>query len=111
MVFSNKYGLSEIELENIISVFKENIKIDKVVLFGSRAKGNYSNGSDIDVSLVGKDLSINDILDLSIQLDEFDFPYKFDILIYNTIKEKALIEHIDRAGIVLYEKFPATKNI
>ncbi|HNX43336.1 MAG TPA: nucleotidyltransferase domain-containing protein [Bacteroidales bacterium] len=105
MTVTDKYGLNEIELENIISVFKENAKIDKVVLFGSRAIGNYSTGSDIDISISGRDLLLNDVLDLSIKLDEFDFPYKFDILIYNDIKEKALVEHIDRVGVVIYSRY------
>lgn len=100
----NTYGLEENALQRILSVFEEHKKISKVVLFGSRAKGNFATGSDIDISLVGQDLNFDDVLTISIQLEELNFPYKFDIILYKNIKEKALIEHIDRVGKVLYVK-------
>ena len=51
------YGLNDSHIKKIQSVFANYSAINKVILYGSRAKGNYRNGSDIDLSLVGKDLT------------------------------------------------------
>ncbi|MBI9064426.1 MAG: nucleotidyltransferase domain-containing protein [Marinilabiliaceae bacterium] len=96
-----KVGISSNDLERIIRIIKKCPKIEDAILFGSRAKGTFSNGSDIDIALKGKDILLNDILDLSIELDELYLPYKFDLIIYDRIKEDALKDHINRIGISL----------
>lgn len=98
------YGLQESDVEKIINVFKVNKNIDKAILFGSRAIKKFSEGSDIDIAIKGNNLKLNDILDISIAIDELYLPYKFDIVIYDRIKEPALLEHIDRVGIILFSK-------
>ncbi|HLN73820.1 MAG TPA: nucleotidyltransferase domain-containing protein [Prolixibacteraceae bacterium] len=99
-----KYGLEDAAIGQIVSILESNPKIEKIVLFGSRAKGNFQNGSDVDISLIGKELGLNDILNASIEIDELALPYKFDLVIYDRIKEKSLLDHIDRVGIILFER-------
>ncbi|MDD3638107.1 MAG: nucleotidyltransferase domain-containing protein [Bacteroidales bacterium] len=94
-------GLSINDLESIKKVIKSFPKIEDAVLFGSRAKGTYSNGSDIDIALKGDNIMLNDMLDLSNALEELLLPYKFDLIIYDRITESALIDHINRVGISL----------
>ena len=94
-------GLNINDLESIRKCIKSFPKIEDAVLFGSRAKGTYSNGSDIDIALKGGNMLLNDMLDLSIKLDELLLPYKFDLIIYDRITESALIDHINRVGISL----------
>ncbi|MDP4209988.1 MAG: nucleotidyltransferase domain-containing protein [Bacteroidota bacterium] len=101
---SSDYGLVASDLIAILSELSKNDNIDEVILFGSRAKGSYHTGSDIDLALKGNNIGINDILDLSIELDKLLLPYKIDLVIYKRIKEKALIEHIDRVGVKLYQR-------
>jgi len=98
------YGIKESELNQIKNIFKRYKKIDEVILFGSRAKGNYQQGSDIDLALKGKEINLDDILNLYIDTEELDLPYVIDLVIYDRVKENALTEHIDRAGIVLYRR-------
>ena len=98
------YGLAATDIQNVLSVLLQNQNVLKIILFGSRAKGSFQPGSDVDLALIGKNLSLNDIIEASIQLDKLNLPYKFDLIIYDRIKEQALIEHIDRAGIVLSER-------
>jgi len=88
-----------LEIKNVLEKFP---KIRKAVLYGSRAKGNYSEGSDIDIAFIGSDLEFNDQLDISIALEDLDFPYSFDIIRYDKIKNNDLTAHIDRKGIVIY---------
>jgi len=97
-------GLQDSDVADILSIFQKNERINKIILFGSRAKGTYEMGSDIDLAISGSELKTNDILDLSNELEELDLPYKFDLIILERIKEKSLLEHICRVGVVLFDK-------
>ena len=100
----NNFGLLEADLQTIIAVLKQFATVEKATIFGSRAKGNYKKGSDIDIALIGAQLNFDTISQISYQLnEETQLPYQLDILNYHTIIEPALKEHIDRAGIVVYE--------
>lgn len=99
-----KYGLLITDIERMISIFKSNSKINHVILFGSRAIGNYKPGSDIDIALKGNDINLNDILNINAELDELSTPYKFDLVISSRITENALLDHIERVGISLFER-------
>jgi len=99
-----QFGIDKSDIKNIVAILKENNKVQKIILFGSRAKSTHSNGSDIDIALKGNNLNTNDVLSLSVELDELDLPYKIDLVIYDRIEEKSLKEHIDRAGNVLFER-------
>lgn len=96
-----KYGIPQSNLQQIITIIQNNPKIKEAILFGSRAKGNFESGSDIDIALKGIDLSLEDILSAKTEIEELFLPWKTDLVIYNRIKEKELIEHIDRVGISL----------
>jgi predicted nucleotidyltransferase len=98
------YGLKEIHINKIQSVFANCTEIDKAILYGSRAKGNFRNGSDIDISLVGSNLNLNRILNIETKLDDLLLPYQIDISIFDKIENVDLIEHINRVGVVFYEK-------
>src|SRR3954470_21136907 len=104
-----KFGLPDNTIESIRKVFEENWKVDEVIIFGSRAKGNYKEGSDIDLAVKGRNISFNDIQKLSGQLEDLNLPYKIDLLNYHTISDKDVVEHIDRAGIVFYNRWRATE--
>ncbi|MDT0650732.1 nucleotidyltransferase domain-containing protein [Autumnicola edwardsiae] len=99
-----KYGLEKNDLKEIIYVIEDNENVEEAILFGSRAKGNFKAASDIDIALVGKNLKLNDILEISIHMDDLYLPYKFDFVNYYHIKEEKLIEHINRIGIRLFKK-------
>lgn len=99
-----KYGLKDNILESIINVFTKNLKVEEVLLYGSRAKGNYKNGSDIDLTLIGKDIDILELNKILLDLDELYLPYSFDISIFEKIENKELINHINRVGITIYKR-------
>lgn len=97
-------GLSDFDLNGLITIFSRNRTIDEVILFGSRAKGVFQNGSDIDLAIKGCEFALNDMLNLSIEIDALELPYKIDLIILDRITEVALLEHIQRVGISLYKK-------
>ncbi|NLM42645.1 MAG: nucleotidyltransferase domain-containing protein [Clostridiales bacterium] len=97
-------GLSELDIEYIVGVIAKFNEIKKAVIFGSRAKGNYKAGSDIDIAIYGDDITYDTISSLhSLLEDESPLPYLFDIVDYTHLDHKELKEHIDRVGIVIYE--------
>jgi predicted nucleotidyltransferase len=101
-----KFGLSDKVIECIQKVFHDEPKVDKVIIFGSRAKGNFKPGSDIDLAIKGNEISFNDVLSLSVKLDDLDLPYKIDLINYSSVKDKDVIEHINRVGIIFYIILP-----
>ena len=96
-------GLSEIQLNKILSVFSKFDALEKVKLYGSRAKGNYRTGSDVDLALFGDDFSHHDLTSLALQLDDLMLAYTFDLSRFQDIESDELIEHINRVGITIYE--------
>ncbi|MDB4925475.1 nucleotidyltransferase family protein [Mucilaginibacter sp.] len=100
---TNKLGFKQDDLSIIVQIISTFPGIKKAVIFGSRAKGNYKAGSDIDIAVCA--INNDSILQLSGVLnDETLLPYKFDLLNYDTINNKELKEHIDRAGIEIYKQ-------
>jgi len=99
-----KYGIPESDLDALLSELKKNSEINEIILFGSRAKGTFRNGSDIDIALKGRNLKLNDILDAISVVDKLLLPYKLDLVIYTRIKEPDLTEHINRVGIILFKR-------
>ncbi|MDP3979395.1 MAG: nucleotidyltransferase domain-containing protein [Pseudomonas sp.] len=99
-----KFGLARDAIERIQSVFNRYPTVEKVVIYGSRAKGNYRVGSDIDLTLMGDNLTDPMLSAIKSDLDELNTPYLFDISIFNDVQSVDLKEHIARAGQVFYEK-------
>lgn len=97
------YGLEQEDIQKINSVFKNHTSIEKAILYGSRAKGNYKPYSDIDLTLVGKSLTLSEQFSIETELDDLLLPYKIDLSIYHKIENQDLIDHIDRVGIVFYQ--------
>ena len=97
------FGLKDTHIKHIQSVFSNYSNVDKAVIYGSRAKGNYSTGSDIDLTLKGDDLNLSMLLKIENELDDLLLPYEIDLSIFHKIEDPDLIEHINRVGIVFYE--------
>ncbi|MDR3012287.1 MAG: nucleotidyltransferase domain-containing protein [Chitinispirillales bacterium] len=99
------FGLPDKTIDMINGVFSQYSGIEKVIIYGSRARGDYRNGSDIDLTIYG-DISFNDKMHISGLIYELPIPYMCDLSIFKDIKNENLTEHIERVGQVFY-----TKNI
>lgn len=99
------YGLLERDIRYIKKALEQCEEIEKVIIFGSRAMGNYKNGSDVDIAVLGELISNNTILKLNDYLNEiYPLPYFFDIINYNSITNENLKKHIDIEGKIIYTK-------
>lgn len=97
-----RFGLKESTIAKITAVFAKYPRVHTVLLYGSRAKGNYRNGSDIDLTMIGE-LKYADLAKIEDEIDDLFLPYTFDISIFSDIDNQDLIEHINRVGIVFYK--------
>ena len=97
-----QYGLKKVSIEKVNRIFAQYDKIEEVILYGSKAKGNYKPGSDIDLTLKGKELNLKLLNKISLELDDLLLPYTFDLSIYNHIKQADLIDHIMQVGKIFY---------
>jgi len=104
-----RFGLPEDIITKLNEVFEVNAKVDKALIFGSRAKGNYRSDSDIDIAIKGADITLDDILKMQVEFEEKGIKYKIDLVDYHTVKEEALIEHVDRVGIEMYRRLKVYK--
>ena len=98
------FGLANSTIKKIEECLNNNPKIKKAILYGSRAKGNYRNGSDVDLVLIGEQLKFEDLALLENKIDDMLLPYKFDLSIYHQINNSELIEHIKRVGKTFFER-------
>ncbi len=98
------YGLDDATVEKIRQVFVLYPEIDKVVIYGSRAMGRQRNGSDIDLTFFGKQLDRNTLNRIESALDDLNLPYMIDASNHHDIKTQSLIAHIERVGVVLFER-------
>ncbi len=102
------YGLKDIDIKKIQLVFSNFEAIDKVVLYGSRAKGNFRNNSDIDLTLMGNGLKLSTLLNVESELDDLLLPYTIDLSVYDAIENPDLLEHINRIGSIFYDRIEYT---
>lgn len=102
MISEKSCGLGASLQIKLFEVFKQFSKIDKVILYGSRAKGTFKPGSDIDLSLDGKNLTTKELLTIMNKIDDLLLPHKVDVSILQQIDNQELLEHIKRVGVVLW---------
>lgn len=104
MLEEKKFGLSKEIIEKLKVVFNKNLFIDKVIIYGSRAKGSFKNGSDIDLTLIGQNLSTTDLFKIENDLDDLLLPYKIDLSVFHHIDNVDLVDHINRVGIEFFKR-------
>lgn len=97
------FGLGKEVVSQINSIFAKYPLIKRVVIYGSRAKGNYKNGSDIDLTIIG-DIDFSLLQRIDNEIDDLLLPYTVDLSVYSDIQNIELIEHIKRVGKDFYKR-------
>lgn len=98
-----KFGLDDSLIEKINNIFSNYSEVEEVIIYGSRSKGNFRIGSDVDLTIIGKGFNYNKLDEILIKIDELNTPYKFDISIYSELLSEELIDHIKRIGQTFYK--------
>ena len=97
-------GLKETHRTAIVNLLRANGRVERAVLFGSRAMRTFTRGSDVDIALFGESLTNSDQARLAAAMDELTVPQRVDLLLYDSIEDGALRKHIQRDGIELYRR-------
>lgn len=101
----DKFGLSIDTINKLYTVFSKYSEIEKAIIYGSRAKGNYKNGSDIDLTLIGSsDLNLTTLGKIMTDIDDLLLPYTVDLSLYHYLNDPDILDHIRRAGKIFYKK-------
>lgn len=97
------FGLKISTIQAIQDILKKHPEVEKAILYGSRAKGNYRPGSDIDLTLKGEKLNLTTLQKIENEIDELLLPYKMDLSLHKQIQNKELLEHIERVGKIFFD--------
>lgn len=103
-------GLDKDDLEKILGVFARYPNIEKVILYGSRALGNYKPWSDIDLTMIGQEITRNQLLEITAELDDLLLPWKIDLSIHAKLEDPNLLEAIESHGLLIYNLTSYPKN-
>lgn len=99
-----KFGLKQKTINEINAIFSKYPGVQKTIIYGSRAKGNYKAGSDIDLALVGSHITHRDVSRILNDLDNSYMPYSFDLSIFAQLQHANLLNHIKRVGKIFYRR-------
>lgn len=100
----HELGINTSDLVEINAILEKFPAVTEAIVFGSRAKGNYKPGSDVDIALKGNALDLSTLLSISYMLNETTMmPYTFDVVNYDTLLSPDLIDHINRVGITILQ--------
>jgi uncharacterized protein len=97
-----KFGLKQDHINRINEIFAQYPLVEQVVIYGSRAKGNYRKESDIDLTLIESRLSFSELMEIENKLDDLLLPYKIDLSQKRKISNPDLVDHINRVGQIFY---------
>jgi predicted nucleotidyltransferase len=99
-----RFGLKENITKSIENILTDFPQVEAVIIYGSRAKGNYRPGSDIDLTFKGDNLNLGILNKISLQIDDLLLPYTFDLSVFNHIDNDDLLDHIEQVGKVFYQR-------
>ncbi|HKK34487.1 MAG TPA: nucleotidyltransferase domain-containing protein [Desulfomicrobiaceae bacterium] len=99
-----RFGLKAGTIDRINGVFLSHPEVHEVILYGSRAKGSYRLGSDIDLTMRGTGLDLRLMNRISLEIDDLLLPYSVDLSIFAHIDNKELLDHIERVGKIFYTR-------
>ena len=101
-----RHGLSDKTVAQINAVLRRFPEVEEALLFGSRAKGTYKRGSDIDLALIGNRLDWRKVGKIEDALDDILLPYKFSLIILGKRTDPGVAAHVGRVGMNFYQREP-----
>ena len=97
-------GLKDAHREAVIAVIAANDRVERAVLFGSRATGTNTVTSDVDIALFGYRLTLTDQARLAAAVEEIPMAQSVDLILYDSVRDRTLREHIRNDGVEWFER-------
>lgn len=101
---NNEFGLTQREMEETIQILRARPDVKRVHIFGSRAKGTFHSGSDVDLAIMDTNVDAKIVLQLASDFEESYLPYSVDIVNNHCLENTAFKDHIDRVGKLFYSR-------
>ena len=100
-----KFGLDEKVIESIVAILKKYEQVERAVIYGSRARGDYRKNSDIDIALFGDALTFSINTKIFYEIDDLYWVYKIDLVNINSLSDTDKFkQNIIREGVEFYAK-------
>ncbi|MEJ6949641.1 nucleotidyltransferase domain-containing protein [Natronospora cellulosivora (SeqCode)] len=100
----NKFGISEDIFRKIVGTIEKFPSIEQVYVFGSRARGDFSKGSDLDLALSGENITSKEVNLLQDALDNLNTIISIDIVNIDEIEKEKLSNNIKKEGVLIYDR-------
>lgn len=98
------FGLSDHALKLLREFFSADPRIERAIVYGSRAIGNFRNGSDIDITLDAPGMDFDGFVRLCAEIDDLMLPWQIDLSLLSHIDNPDLLKHIARVGKPLWTR-------
>lgn len=99
-----RFGLKTEELDAVRGVLARYPSIRRAEMFGSRARGDFSYRSDIDLAVCHDGMSSEDMNRLRMDLDDLPIIYRIDVVDSGRVSRPEFAASIARDGVVVYER-------
>jgi predicted nucleotidyltransferase len=99
----NTFGLTERDMQTLTDIFQKYPEVKSVCLFGSRAKGTFKQGSDIDLAVMNEGVSDKTMRAIKADFEDSSLLYNVDVVDFAGVKHKELREHVRRVGVAIYD--------
>ncbi len=99
---NDSFGLPAYAITGLHDIFKKHPAIERVTLYGSRAKGNFRNNSDIDLIITAPDMAWGEFNQLGIEIDDLLLPWKVDLALLHYVDNRDLLDHVSRVGVPVF---------
>jgi uncharacterized protein len=96
------FGIDRPVFQAFWSVFIRHPRINRVMLYGSRATPDFRPNDEINLALMGYELTHSDLLTIENQLDDLLLPYSIHLLIYHHLRDPDWLEYIHTQGKIFY---------
>jgi predicted nucleotidyltransferase len=96
------FGLPAYAMESLNGVFRKHPAIDRVTLYGSRAKGNFRHNSDIDLMITAPEMDWSEFNQMGTEIDDLLLPWKVDLALLNHVENQDLLDHVSRVGVQIF---------
>jgi len=102
-----RFGLEQHILDKIIAVLRAHPKIERAVIYGSRALGDFKPHSDIDIAVFASRIDASELARLRFEIDELPIVFKIDLVHVDGLENESLRTKIATEGCEIFSNVQA----